>query len=196
MLTNTSHTVGRIRRWSIWTLGFLSFPLAGILGGAIAGPVDSPLAALLGGAVTGLVIGTGQWLASGCRLRADRWIPASTVGMALGLLLGATVVGFGTDLRDLALMGALTGIPLGIAQAIALPGATGARWTWAALMPALWALGWSITTLVGVDVQTQYTVFGSTGAITVSALAGIAFVLLVPDATTSSTSATHLEVSS
>ena len=80
MAINTSHTVSALRNWAIWTLGFFSFPLAGIAGGAISGPVDSRMAAALGGAVTGLVIGTGQWLASGRRLRADRWIPVTTVG--------------------------------------------------------------------------------------------------------------------
>ena len=55
--------------------------------------------------------------------------------MGLGLLIGATVVGFGTDLADLALMGALTGLPLGIAQAMALPARSRFRWVWAAVMP-------------------------------------------------------------
>jgi hypothetical protein len=39
-----------------------------------------------------------------------RWIPATVVGMGLGLLLGATAVGFGTTLAELAAMGALTGL--------------------------------------------------------------------------------------
>ena len=56
--------------------------------------------------------------------------------MGLGLLLGATVVGFGTSLADLALMGALTGLLLGVAQALALPRGTRHRWVWAAAMPA------------------------------------------------------------
>lgn len=196
MAINTSRTVSALRSWAIWTLGFLSFPLAGIAGGAIAGPVDSPLAAALGGAVTGLVIGTGQWLASGRRLRADRWIPATTIGMGLGLLIGATVVDFGTDLADLALMGAVTGIPLGIAQVLALPPGSRLRWVWAAVMPALWSMGWTITTLVGVDVETQYTVFGSTGAITVSALAGLALQFVVPSTIASPSTASSIEVSS
>jgi hypothetical protein len=197
----TSRTIAGLRSWAVWTVGFLSFPLAGIAGGAIAGPVDSPFAAALGGAVTGLVIGTGQWLASGRRLRADRWIPATTIGMGLGLLIGATAVGFGTELAELALLGAITGIPLGIAQALALPSRTRFRWVWAAVMPVLWSLGWTITTLVGVDVETQYTVFGSTGAITVSALAGLVLGLILPStiaagSTEPATSTTTKEVSS
>jgi len=197
MTINTSRTFPWFRRWGSWTLGFLSFPLAGITGGAIAGPVDTPFAAALGGIVTGLVIGAGQWLASGRRLRAAAWIPATAVGMGVGLLLGATSVGFGTGLADLALMGAITGVPLGLAQAIALPARTRLRWLWAAMMPALWSLGWIISTLVGVDVDTQYTVFGSTGAITVSALTGLLFQLITPSATIAPESVSStIEVSS
>ena len=40
----------------------------------------------------------------------------------------------------------------------------------AAALPALWALGWTTTTAVGVDVDAQYPTFGAAGALTVSAL--------------------------
>ena len=72
---------------------------------------------------------------------------------------------------------------------MALPSRSRLRWVWAAVMPALWSLGWTITTLVGVDVETQYTVFGSTGAITVSALAGLVLQLIVPSTITSTSTA-------
>jgi hypothetical protein len=166
--------------WLIWTAGFLSFPLGGIAGDAVAGRVDDPLAALLGGTVTGLVIGVGQALASWGRFDIRRWVPATAVGMGLGLLLGAVVVGYGTSLADLALMGALTGAVLGPAQALALPRGTRRRWLWAVAMPPLWALGWTITTLAGVAVQEQFTVFGAFGAVTFSALSGLLLLLLVP----------------
>ncbi len=48
--------------------------------------------------------------------------------MALGLLLGASTVGFDAGLGDLALQGALTGVVVGPVQALALAGRTG----WAA----------------------------------------------------------------
>jgi len=170
----------RLRRWLIWTAGFLAFPLAGLAGTGVAGRVDSPLAALLGGAVAGLVIGLGQTLASLGRLDIRRWVPATGVGMGLGLLLGAVTVGYGTSLVDLALMGALTGLVLGPAQALALPRGTRWRWLWAAAMPILWALGWTATTLGGIAVEEQFTVFGAYGAVTFSALSGL-LLLLLPD---------------
>ena len=71
--------------------------------------------------------------------------------MGLGLLLGAAVVGYGTSLADLALMGALTGVVLGYrAGPGAAPRGPGMRWVWAAAMPVLWALGWTVTTLGGI----------------------------------------------
>jgi hypothetical protein len=169
-----------VRTWLIWTAGFLAFPLAGLAGTAVVGRVDSPVAALVGGAVAGLGIGLGQTLASRGRLDIRRWVPATGVGMGLGLLLGAVVVDYQTSLPDLALMGALTGLVLGPAQAVALPRGTRLRWAWAAALPPLWALGWTTTTLGGIAVDEQFTVFGAYGAITFSALSGLLLLLLLP----------------
>ena len=176
----TSRATG-LRTWLIWTAGFLAFPLAGLAGTAVVGRVDSPVAALVGGAVAGLGIGLGQTLASRGRFDIRRWVPATGIGMGLGLLLGAVVVGYQTSLPDLALMGALTGLVLGPAQAWALPRRTRMRWAWAAAMPALWALGWTTTTLGGIAVDEQFTVFGAYGAITFSALSGLLLLLLLPE---------------
>ena len=181
MTALTGPRASRLRRWLVWTAGFLAFPIAGLAGTGVAGRVDSPLAALLGGAVAGLVVGVGQTLASLGRLDIRRWVPATGVGMGLGLLLGAVIVGYGTSLADLALMGALTGLVLGPAQALALPRGTRLRWMWAAAMPALWALGWTTTTLGGIAVDEQFTVYGAYGAITFSALSGLLLLQLLPE---------------
>jgi hypothetical protein len=101
--------------------------------------------------------------------------------MGLGLLLGAVTVGYRTSLPELALMGALTGLVLGPAQALALPRGTRRRWMWAAAMPALWALGWTTTTLGGIAVDEQFTVYGAYGAITFSALSGLLLLQLLPE---------------
>jgi hypothetical protein len=171
--------------WLIWTAGFIAFPIAGVAGRLVAGRVDSPTAALLAGLVSGVVLGTGQWLASRRRLRPLPWILATALGMGLGLLLGATVVAFRTSLADLAVMGALTGVLLGVAQMLALPAETRRRWCWAVAMPPLWALGWTITTLAGIPVDEQVTIFGASGAVTFSALSGaLLFGLLLPRPTT------------
>ncbi len=63
--------------------------------------------------------------------------------------------------------------------ALAFATATRLRWAWAA-MPALWALGWTTTTLGGIAVDKQFMVFGAYGAVTFSALSGL-LLLLLPD---------------
>ena len=169
-----------LRSWAIWTVGFLAFPIGGFVASVIAGRIDSPRAAVIGGAIAGLAVGAGQALASRGRLDWRWWIPATTVGMALGLLLGAAVVGYGSSLSDLAVMGALTGLPLGVAQTVALPRRARRRWAWAAAMPALWALGWTVTTLAGIAVSEQFVIFGALGALTFAALSGLLLHFLLP----------------
>ena len=166
--------------WLIWTAGFLAFPIAGLAGRAVAGRVDDPVAALLAGLVTGAVVGAGQWLVSRGRLRPVPWILATALGMGGGLLLGATVVGFNTSLADVAVMAAVTGLGLGVAQTLALPARTRRRWWWALAMPFLWALGWVVTTLAGIPAEEQFTIFGASGAATFSALSGLLLYALLP----------------
>ena len=110
--------------WLIWTAGFLAFPIAGLAGRTVAGRVDDTLAALVAGLITGAVVGAGQWLVSRGRLRPVPWILATALGMGVGLMLGATVVGFNTSLADVAVMAAVTGLGLGVAQTLALPART------------------------------------------------------------------------
>jgi hypothetical protein len=173
-------TASFLRTWLIWTAATLVFPLAGLAGTAVAGRVDSALPALTGGAVVGLIIGSGQAVLSRRRLDPRRWIPATTVGMGLGLFLGAAAVDYSTSLTDLMLMGAITGLLLGAAQTAALPRRTRSRWVWAAAMPVVWALGWAATTLIGVNVDEQFTIVGLSGALTVSALSGLLLHQLLP----------------
>ena len=184
-----------LRPWLIWTAGFLAFPIAGVAGALVAGRVDNPLAAVIAGLVTGAVVGAGQSLTSSRRLQPLRWIVATAVGMCLGLLLGAVAVGYGTSLTDLAGMGALTGLALGSAQALAMPSGTRHRAAWAAAMPLLWALGWTVTTLAGIDVDQQVTIFGASGALTFSALSGALLHGLLPvrSATTEALPSTQIK---
>jgi hypothetical protein len=161
------------KAWLLWTAGFLAFPIAGIAAGAVVGRINDAGSALLGGLVAGAVIGTGQWLVARRLLDAKTWIPATAIGMGVGLLVGAWAVGYGTGLGELALMGFITGIPLGAAQAYALRDRVANAWVWAAAMPLLWALGWTVTTAGGIAADRQFAVFGAYGAITFMALSGI-----------------------
>ena len=55
-----------------------------------------------------------------------------------------------------------------------------AAFTRAAAIPVLWALGWTTTTLGGIHVEEQFTVYGAYGAITFSALSGLLLHYLLP----------------
>jgi uncharacterized membrane protein len=162
-----------VKAWLLWTAGFLAFPIAGLLAEALTGRINDASSALVGGMVAGAVIGTGQWLVARRLLDAQTWIPATALAMGIGLGVGAWVVGYGTSLGELALMGAITGIPLGVAQAYLLRDRVANAWVWAAAMPLLWALGWTVSTFIGVSVDNQFAVFGASGAITFMALSGV-----------------------
>jgi uncharacterized membrane protein len=162
-----------LKAWLLWTAGFLAFPIAGALATAVTGRINDFSSALVGGMVAGAVIGTGQWLVARRLLEAQTWIPATALAMGIGLAIGAWVVGYGTSLGELVLMGAITGIPLGVAQAYLLRDRVANAWVWAAAMPLLWALGWTVSTFIGVSVDNQFAVFGASGAITFMALSGV-----------------------
>jgi hypothetical protein len=162
------------KAWLLWIAGFVAFIIGGALAMGVTGRINDVRSALVGGLVAGAVIGTGQWLV-GRRLLGDpqAWIPATAVAMGIGLGVGAWVVGYGTSLGELALMGFITGIPIGAAQAYLLRDRLANAWVWGAAVPLLWALGWTVTTAGGIDVDRQFAVFGAYGAITFMALSGV-----------------------
>ena len=163
-----------IKAWLLWTAGFLAFPIGGVAShGADRPDQRCRLGPGRRAWSPGAVIGAGQWLVARRLLDAQTWIPATALAMGIGLGVGAWVVGYGTSLGELALMGAITGIPLGAAQAYLLRDRLANAWVWAAAMPLLWALGWTVTTAGGIDVDQQFAVFGAYGAITFMALSGM-----------------------
>jgi hypothetical protein len=161
------------KAWLLWTAGFVAFIIGGALATAVTGRIDDLVSALLGGLVAGAIIGAGQWLVARRLLDPRTWIPATGVAMSIGLAVGAWVVGYGTSLGELVLMGFISGIPLAVAQAYLLRDRLANAWVWAAAMPLLWALGWMVSTFIGVDVDRQFAVFGASGAIAFMALSGV-----------------------
>ena len=158
-----------------WAAVAVSFPIAGLIGWAISGPVDAPLAALIGGLITGAGLGAGQWWAAKDAFGDGRtWIATSAVAYAAGLVVAAAAVGYETDLGSLVAMGAISGLFLGLGQGLALAqqGRRRLALAWGAAMPILLALGWAATTAIGIDVDEQFTVFGAAGAIVFTLLSG------------------------
>jgi hypothetical protein len=160
--------------WLRWAPTFVGFIAGGAAAIAVTGPVTNFTAALVGGALAGAVIGAGQWLALRGQLpKSEWWIPATAIGQAIGLAAGATLVGYRTGLQDLAIQGAITGLGVGILQALVLRQHVAGWFWWAIATPALWALGWIVTTAAGVGVSQNFTNFGATGAIVVTILSGL-----------------------
>jgi hypothetical protein len=161
-----------------WLPTFAGFPVGGFVAELVAGPVDGLVAALVAGALTGVVLGAVQsWGIGTNGPPARQWIVATTVGLAVGLALGSAAVGYGTSLGELVVQGAICGLAIGTAQALVLRGRV--AYLWAAALSGLWALGWAISTSIGVDVETQYAVFGARGALVVTAATAALPVLLV-----------------
>ena len=137
------------RRLWLWPLAILfSIPIGGFIADLVINGVDSVGTALAGGLIAGAVIGAAGWFV----LRqwvSWLWIPATAAGMALGLAVGAALVDYGIDRGDLLLMGAVTGLGVGVLQALVLMrhGVAGAFW-WALANPPAWALGWLVTSYV------------------------------------------------
>lgn len=152
-------------RWPLWLLATLAYPVAGLVGYAVGGPVTSAtgvLAALAAGAV----IGAGQALAIGSRdlPSVAMWVGATAVGLAIGTVVGATLA------LPLALTGLLAGALIGAGQALAARVAGVAVVGWVVVTALAWATGWTVTTSIGVDPNAGWANFGVSGAIVAQAI--------------------------
>jgi hypothetical protein len=159
---------------------FVGFPLGGLTTDLLVGPIDRPVRALLGGLLTGAILGAVQaWGLGRNRPSPVRWVAATAVGLMAGLVAATLLVDFRTGLADLALQGAVCGAAVGTLQAVVLRPALG-RWVlaWPVALAAIWAAGWAITTAAGIQVGQQFSVFGSSGAVVVTALTAVLPIVL------------------
>lgn len=175
------------RRLGLAALTFVGFPIGGSAVKLALGAVDAPLSAVAGGLIAGAAIGLAQALGSSGRLPSGRWVAGTSLGLAAGLGAGAAAVDYETSLGALTAMGAISGVGVGVGQALAWGDRVGSgrRAAWALVVPVLWALGWTITTSIGVDVEQQWAVFGSGGAIVAAFGFGLALEALGPRVGTS-----------
>jgi hypothetical protein len=166
MDTQGDRTSTAPRMW-LWLVAILvGFPIGGLIADLVVDGVDSVGAALAGGLIAGAIIGAAEWFA----LRqwvSWLWILATTAGMAVGLTAGAALVDYSIDRGDLLLMGAVTGVAVGVMQALVLARhrIPGALW-WAVANPPAWALGWLVSSyVISANIDERFPVFGASGAI-------------------------------
>ena len=160
-----------LKRLVLWCSLFLTYPVAGLLGRAAGGPVDSLVAAVLAGAVAGAVIGAGQWFVLRPFGLDARWIAATAVGLGAGLGLGQVAFGYGTEMSDVALIGVASGLGVGCAQWALLRARTNSI-LWIPAITAFWTVAWVVTTAVGIDPADRWAIFGVSGALTFAVLSG------------------------
>jgi hypothetical protein len=156
-------------------LALVAFPAAGYAGWGVSGHIDAVGPALIGGAITGAGIGLVQWLflRKDLGMSAVPWIAATSVALAAGLAIGAAVAGYETTASQLAIMGAISGAPVGIAQGFLLRDRFSLWHVWMVAMPAMFAIGWVVTESAGIDVANQFTVFGASGSLVFGLLSGL-----------------------
>lgn len=168
------------RRMWLWPVAILvSFPIGGYIADLVVDGVDSVGAALVGGLIVGAITGAAEWFA----LRQPvswLWIPATTAGMAVGLVAGAALVDYGVDRGDLAVMGAVNGAGVGVMQALVLARhrIPGAFW-WAVANPPAWALGWFVSSyVISRNIDERFPIFGASGAIVFGLLTWLLLAML------------------
>src|SRR5918994_3969432 len=168
------------RQLWVWPIAILvSFPVGGFIADLVVDGVDSVGAALLAGLIAGTIIGAAEWFAPR-RWISWLWIVATSVGMAAGLTAGAALADYGIGRGDLALMGALTGLGVGLFQALvfARHRISGALW-WAVANPPAWALGWLVTSYVITrNVDERWPNFGASGALVFGLLTWLVLAVL------------------
>ena len=155
-----------------WMVNIVGIPAAGYAGWLVSGHVDSLSAALIGALITGAALGGLQaWALGRNRPPVAAWIAATTLGLMVGLGIGAAMVDYETSLGALVVQGAVSGLAVGLAQALVLRPRFGVvAFAWAPALAAIWAAGWAISTSIGVSVDNQFVIFGASGAIVVTVL--------------------------
>ncbi|TCC45545.1 hypothetical protein E0H73_44420 [Kribbella pittospori] len=169
----------------LWPVGVLvGFPIGGYIADLVVDGVDSVGAALAAGLIAGAVIGAAEWFALR-RWISWLWIPATSAGLALGLATGAALVDYGIDRGDVVIIGAATGVGVGVLQALVLAQRRipGAFW-WAVANPPAWALGWFVTSyVITTNVDERFPNFGASGAIVFGLLTWLVLAVLFRAAT-------------
>jgi hypothetical protein len=158
-----------------WLVAIVAFPIGGTLGYALGGPAATVSAALISGLITSAVIGLGQALALGVRPPAMvLWIAATAVGLGVALVAVTAIIGQIDTSTDAVLLGAVSGLAVGAGQAaVLLREHAGRALVWVGASALAWAVGWFVTTGIGVGLAPGWSVYGLSGAAVSQVITGV-----------------------
>ena len=130
---------------------------------------------MISGAIAGAIIGLGQGLALKLGSQAFvAWAPATAIGLGLSLAAVTAVIGQITTSPEAAMLGAVSGLVLGIGQAVVLQRhGVPNSWIWVPASGIAWAAGWFVTASAGIALEAGWPVYGISGAIVSQVITGI-----------------------
>ena len=159
-----------------WVIAIVGFPIGGFIGHLIAGPAATVPAALISGVIAGAIIGAGQAVALGI-LRPQPlalWAGATAIGLGAALAAVTAVIGQIDTQADAIALGAISGLALGAGQAALLMRERVANaWMWVVTSGVAWAVGWTVTSGIGVALASGWPVYGLSGALVSQLITGV-----------------------
>src|SRR6185503_16587743 len=159
-----------LRGYAKWLAVFLAYPVAGFTGRFIADPHAGLVFAFVTAAVAGAILGSAQWLALGSHGRVWMWAGATALGLGVSFALVQAIGA--TSSTAAPLIGAVTGLGVGVAQALMRSDRLPSPSIWIAAMSVAWTIGWIVTTSIGVQAEAGWPVVGVSGALVAQVLTG------------------------
>ena len=153
-----------------WLAVFIAYPVAGFVGRVISNPADGLVFAFLTAAIAGAILGAAQWLALGRPVSAARWVGATAIG--LGVSFAIVQAAGATSSAAAPVIGAITGLGVGLAQSLVRSDRMPSAAVWIPTMGIAWAIGWIVTTSIGVQAEAGWPVVGVSGALVAQILSG------------------------
>ena len=156
-----------------WMPTFLAFPLAGLLASLAMGPIKDLLSAAVAGAMVGAVLGLAQWWALKPLAISFDWAWSTAVATMVASPLAWALTSYSTSVETMTTWGLIAGAVVGLGQIATQKLGLAKSLAWTALVAASWSLAWFVSASVIVDIDSNYAIFGSTGALAATALLAI-----------------------
>ena len=165
-----------------WILAVVGFPIGGLLAQTIAGPASTVPAAILSGLIAGAIIGSAQALMLGLRSQSLAiWAGGTAVALAIALAGVTAAIGQIETSTEAIALGVVSGVLIGAAQTFVLMRiGVASSWVWIPVTAIAWAVGWLITSGVGVALAPGWPVYGLSGAVVSQVITGVALWRLIP----------------